>query len=72
MPPLPNARQHAPFLKSIRARLLGIIALFAAALVAIVGVLAWFDAHDFYSGRQEELRTVVDAAAKVVQQQYDN
>jgi len=64
-------RQHAPFLGSIRARLLGIIALFGAGLVASVAVFAWFDARDIYAGRQDELRTVIDAASKVVQQQYD-
>ena len=60
-----------PFLGSIRARLLGIIALFAVALVAIVAMLAWFAARDIYAGRQDELRTVVEVASKVVQQQYD-
>ena len=66
----PVKRQHA-FLGSIRARLLGIIALFAVALVAIVAMLAWFAARDIYAGRQDELRTVVEVASKVVQQQYD-
>ncbi|HXZ16191.1 MAG TPA: cache domain-containing protein, partial [Roseiarcus sp.] len=34
-------------------------------------MFAWFDARDIYAGRQDELRTVIDAASKVVQQQYD-
>jgi methyl-accepting chemotaxis protein len=63
-------KRHA-FLRSIRARLLGIIALFGVALVAIVAILAWFAATDIYAGRQDELRTVVEVASKVVQQQYD-
>jgi hypothetical protein len=70
MTPLPKKRQQAPFLGSIRARLLGIIVPFAVALIAIVGVLAWFDARDLYAGRQDELRTV-EVASKVLQQQYD-
>jgi methyl-accepting chemotaxis protein len=64
-------RQHAAFLGSIRARLLGIIALFGVALVTIVAILAWFAAKDIYAGRQDELRTVVEVASKVAQQQYD-
>ena len=52
---------------SIRARLLGIIALFSVALVAIVAMLAWFAARDIYAGRQDELRTVVEVASKVLQ-----
>src|SRR5208283_3986991 len=71
MTPLPARRQHAPFLGSIRARLLGIIALFGVALVAIVAMLTWFAARDIYAGRQDELRTVIQVASKVVQQQYD-
>ena len=59
------------FLGSIRARLLGIIFLFGVALIAIVAALAWFAARDIYAGRQDELRTVVEVASKVVQQQYD-
>ena len=66
-----NKQQQAPFLKSIRARLLGIIGLFAVALIAVVGVLAWFTAADIYGGRQQELRTAVEVATKVTQQQYD-
>ncbi|HXZ14422.1 MAG TPA: methyl-accepting chemotaxis protein, partial [Roseiarcus sp.] len=71
MTPSSEKRQRAAFLGSIRARLLGIIGLFGVALVAIVAVLAWFDARDIYAGRQDELRTVIEAASKVVQQQYD-
>ncbi len=64
-------RQHAPFLGSIRARLMGIIALFGVALIAMVAALAWLAARDIYAGRQDELRTVVEVASKVIQQQYD-
>ncbi len=67
----PAKRRHAQFLGSIRARLLGIVFLFGVALIAIVAVLAWFAARDIYAGRQDELRTVVEVATKVVQQQYD-
>jgi methyl-accepting chemotaxis protein len=49
----------------------GIIVLFGVALVAIVTVLAWFAARDIFAGRQDELRTVVEVASKVAQQQYD-
>ena len=59
------------FLGSIRARLLGIVALFGVALVAMVATLTWMDARDIYAGRQDELRTVIEVAYKVVQQQYD-
>ncbi len=68
---VPVKQQHAAFLGSIRARLLGIIALFSVALVAIVTMLAWFAARDIYAGRQDELRTVVEVASKVLQEQYD-
>ncbi len=68
---VPVKRQHAAFLGSIRARLLGIIALFGVALVAIVAILVWFAARDIYTGRQDELRTVVEVASKVLQEQYD-
>jgi len=69
--PAENSRRHH-FLASIRARLLGIIALFGAALVAMVATLTWIDARDVYAGRQDEMRTVIEVAAKVVQQQYDD
>jgi methyl-accepting chemotaxis protein len=65
-----NSRHHR-FLGSIRARLMGVIALFGVALVAMVATLTWIDARDIYAGRQDELRTVIDVASKVVQQQYD-
>ena len=71
MTTLPEKRQHVHFLKSIRARLLGILVLFGVALVAMVATLAWIDARDIYAGRQDELRTVIEVASKVVQQQYD-
>ena len=45
--------------------------LFGVALIAIVAALAWFAARDIYAGRQDELRTVVEVATKVIQQQYD-
>jgi len=63
--------RHHRFLGSIRARLMGVIALLGAALVAMVATLTWIDARDIYAGRQDELRTVIDVAEKVVQQQYD-
>ncbi len=69
--PLLIKRQHAPFLGSIRARLLGFIVLFGLALIAIVAMLSWFAACDIYAGRQDELKTVIEVASKVVQQQYD-
>ncbi len=62
---------HRHFLGSIRARLLGIVALFGIALVAMVATLTWMDARDIYSGRQDELRTVTEVAYKDVEQQYD-
>ncbi len=71
MTPLRKTRQHAAFLGSIRARLLGIIGLFAVALIVVVAALCWFAARDIYAGRQDELRAVVEVASKVVQQQYD-
>ena len=71
MTTVPLKRQHAPFLGSIRVRLLGIIVLFGLALIAIVAALSWFAARDIYAGRQDELRTVVEVASKAVQQQYD-
>jgi methyl-accepting chemotaxis protein len=68
--PAENSHHHH-FLGSIRARLLGIVALFGVALVAMVAALTWIDARDIYAGRQDELRTVIDVASKVAQQQYD-
>ncbi len=67
----PVNRQRPPFLGSIRARLLGIIALFGVALIAIVAALTWFSVRDIYAGREDELRTVIEVATKVAQQQYD-
>jgi methyl-accepting chemotaxis protein len=68
---LPLEKQHIRFLASIRARLLGIVVLFAVALIAIVAMLSWFTASDLYAGRQDELRTVVEVASKALQEQYD-
>ncbi|MBV8472291.1 MAG: cache domain-containing protein, partial [Hyphomicrobiales bacterium] len=56
---------------SIRGRLLGIIALFGVALVAMVATLTWIDTRDMYAGRRDELRTVVEVATKAVEQQYN-
>ena len=67
----PAKRRHAQFLGSIRARLLGIVFLFGVALIAIVAALSWFAARDIYAGRQDELRTVIEVASEVVQEQYD-
>ncbi len=67
--PTENSHHHR-FLGSIRARLLGIIVLFGVALVAMVATLTWIDARDIYAGRQDELRTVIEVAYKVVEQQY--
>ena len=49
----------------------GIVVLFGIALIAIVAALVWIDARDVYAGREDELRTVTEVAAKVVQQQYN-
>ena len=68
---LSEQSQLRRFVGSIRARLLGIIVLFGVALVAMVATLTWIDARDIYAGRQDELRTVIEVASKVVQQQYD-
>ncbi len=67
---LSEQSQLRRFLGSIRARLLGIIVLFGVALVAMVATLTWMDARYIYAGRQDELRTVIDVAYKVVEQQY--
>ncbi len=67
----PHSSQHRHFLGSIRARLLGVIALFGVALVAMVATLAWFDARDVYAGRQDELRTVTEVAYKDIEQEYN-
>ena len=71
MTTLPVNRQPALFLGSIRARLMGIVLLFGVALITMVAALSWFAARDIYAGRQDELRTVVEVASKVVQHQYD-
>jgi len=60
------------FLGSIRARLMGIIALFAVALIALVAGLTFMAARDIYTGRQDELRTVIEVAYKAVEQQYND
>ncbi len=67
----PQITHHRRFLGSIRARLFGVVALFAAALIAMVATLAWIDARDIYAGRRDELRTVIEVAYKVVEQQYN-
>jgi methyl-accepting chemotaxis protein len=59
-------------LGSIRARLAGIVALFAAALIAIVAVLTWMEASAIYAARQDELKTVIQVAYKVIERQYDD
>ena len=59
-------------LGSIRARLAGIVALFAAALIAIVAVLTWLEASAIYAARQDELKTVTQVAYKVIERQYDD
>jgi methyl-accepting chemotaxis protein len=71
MPRFSEQTQLHRFLGSIRARLLGIIALFGVALVAMVATLTWIDARDIYAGRQDELRTVTEVAYKVMEQQYN-
>ena len=71
MPRLPEHSQLRRFLGSIRARLLGIVILFGVAMVAMVASLAWIDARDIRTGRQDELRTVTEVAYKVVEQQYN-
>ena len=72
MTTLPENPHHDRFLGSIRVQLSGIVVLFGIALIAIVAALAiWIDARDVYAGREDELRTVTEVAAKVVQQQYD-
>jgi len=71
MPRFFERSQLRRFLGSIRARLLGIIALFGLALVAMVATLTWIDARDIYAGREDELRTVTDVAYKAIEQQYN-
>ena len=71
MPRYFERSQLRRFLGSIRARLLGIIALFGIALVAMVATLTWIDARDIDAGRQDQMRTAVEVAYKVVEQQYN-
>ena len=59
------------FSGSIRARLAGIVALFAVALIATIAVLTWMEAGTIYTARQDELKTAVQVAYKVVERQYD-
>ena len=59
-------------LGSIRGRLLGIMLLFGIVLVGMVATLTWLDARDIYTGRRDELRTVIEVAYKVVEQQYND
>ena len=67
-----NSHARPPFLGSIRARLTGIVALFAVALATTVAVLTWIEADGIYSGRQDELRIVTQVAYSVVERQYDD
>jgi methyl-accepting chemotaxis protein len=66
-----NQNERPRFLASIRARLAGVVALFAVALIAIVSLLTWMEAGAIYSARQDELRTVTQVAYKVIERQYD-
>ena len=59
-------------LGSIRARLAGIVALFAAALIALVAVLTWMAADAISDARKDELKTVVQVAYKVIERQYND
>jgi hypothetical protein len=68
MATLPISRQSRG---SVRTRLPGIIGLFGVSVVAVVVALAWLAEWDIYAGRQDESRTVVEAASPIAQQQYD-
>jgi len=59
-------------LGSIRARLAGIVALFAVALAAVIALLTWMEADGIYADRQDELKTVVQVAFTVVERQYQD
>ena len=56
---------------SIRARLVGVVALFACGLATLVVVLSWMDGAATYDTRRNELKTFDEIAYKVVEQQYD-
>ena len=60
------------FSGSIRARLAGIVALFAVALIAPIAAPPWMEAGAIYAARQDELKTAVQVAYKVVERQYDD
>ena len=60
------------FLSSIRARMAGVVVLFALALIGISVALTWLQADEIYAGRRDQLRAVVQAAVKSVDRQYQD
>ena len=67
-----NQLAPSPFLGSIRARLAGIVVLFAVALVATITVLTWMEADTIYAARQNDLKIATQIAYKVIEQQYND
>ena len=65
-----NQIAPSPFLGSIRARLAGIVALFAIAIVVTVALLTWLEAGAIYAARQDQLKTVTQVAVTVIERQY--
>ena len=69
MSPTKSKTERPRLLGSIRARLAAIVALFALALVAVVTLLTWMAAGAIYQAREDQLKTVVQVAHKVVERQ---
>jgi len=59
------------FLQTIRARLAGVIALFGAALIAVIATMTWLEADRIYSARKDELRVASQLAYKVIEHEYN-
>ncbi len=57
-------------LGSIRGRLASVVAMFALALIALVGVQTWRSIGETYAARRDQLRNVVEVAYKAVESQY--
>ena len=64
----PSARGR---FKSIRARLAGIVVLFACGITTLVAVLSWMDGAATYVARRDGLKSLTDVAYKDVEQQYE-
>ena len=71
MPPNKARPPVHKLMTSISGRLGAIIALFAAAMIVLIGVQIWGSAQSLYEQRKDQLRIAVESTATAIQAQYD-